>query len=70
MGKTKIYTNKELKIIAGALNSIQKTKCNDGVPKFCVNTYRHFYSKTHYIDYNERLEKFKVYVKYKGWTIN
>lgn len=62
------YNNNELKIIAKALNVIYTTKCNDGTPTFCVNTYNKFYSQTHYIDYHERLKKFKVYKKYKGWT--
>ena len=81
--KSKEYSNYDLSIIAETLNVLKMSGKTSGLEfryldekklDYCtveMNTYHfsRFYNKTHYIDYNERLCKFRVYKKYKGWEL-
>lgn len=67
MSYKKSYTLKELNVIAKAITILLLS--SDHTYGVTMNSFHigRFYSKTHYIDFNEKARKCKVYKKYKGW---
>lgn len=63
----KNYTLKELKFIAKVLNVLLLR--SDHTLAVNMNTFHmsRFYSKHHYIDFNEKTKKCRVYKKDKSW---
>lgn len=67
MRLNKSYTRSELKIIAKAINVLQAGGSEAAPILFNLHQVKPFQNKRHYIDYNEKEKKFKVYLKYKGF---
>lgn len=61
------YTLTDLNVIAKAINILLLSSDHTyGIKMDSVHISR-FYNKTHYLDFNEKSRKCKVYKKYKGW---
>lgn len=62
------FTLPELKLIAKVLNILLATSDHTYGAKLDSFHISRFYSKTHYIDFNEKAGKCRVYKKLKCWA--